>query len=319
MVRDLYRSSARRLEPLYAELLADLAADARTWFHHARTLSVAVRRVGEFAAGERQLIGTVKNAFVDAMAARGHHFTIDAAAPDLPLVVRLDDDGSVVVSLDLGGASLSQRGWRREQGAAPLREHLAAVMLMLARFDPRHDVLVDPMCGAGTIAIEGVLAARAPARPLTAAGRALSPRPCTDALFADAQPVVIAGDADLDALLAAKANLAAAGVVDDVVLRRADARRLDRGELAALAGERGRRADRGLVLCNPPYGERLGGDELLELYADLGDACRRLGAGWRGGFLVANPDFERAFGPPPRIKKPLSNGNLRAYFFLYDF
>lgn len=322
VVRDLYRSTARRLEPLYDELCRDRAADARAWDRHARTLSVAVRRVGEFAAGERQIIGTVKNAIIDTQRARGHHLEIDAERPDLPLVVRLDDHGDLVVSLDLGGASLSQRGWRRDQGEAPMREHLAAVLLMLARFDPRVDTLVDPMCGSGTIPIEAVLAARATARPLPPPARALAPRPCDAPLFADAAPLVIGGDVDLNMLVAAKANGAAAGVSADITWQRADVRRLERGAIEAIAAERGRTVERGLILCNPPYGERLGEGHddpaLMDLYADLGAACRKLGPGWRAGFLVGNLDFERAFGGRPRIKKPLANGNLRSYFYLYD-
>jgi 23S rRNA G2445 N2-methylase RlmL len=327
VVHDLYRSTARRLEPLYDELVRDGAADQRPWIKHARTLSVAVRRVGEFPAGERQVIGTVKNAIVDAQRARGHHLAIEPERPDLPFVVRLDDAGDVVVSLDLGGASLSQRGWRRDHGEAPMREHLAAVLLMLARFDPRQDALVDPMCGSGTIPIEAVLAARATPRPLLPVARKLADRPCDAPLFADAAPLVAGADADLAVLVAAKANAQAAGVAADVTWERADVQRLAPGGLRAgideAAARRGRKVERGLILSNPPYGERLGDGHddpaLMDLYANLGARCRALGAGWRAGFLVANLDFERAFGPPPRIKKPLANGNLRSYFYLYEF
>jgi 23S rRNA G2445 N2-methylase RlmL len=81
------------------------------------------------------------------------------------------------------------------------------------------------------------------------------------------------------------------------------------------AAERG--TARGLILCNPPYGHRLREPELETLYRDLGRWCRRF-QGWRAAFLVANPEFERAFGVRARVTKPLSNGALRARFYMYD-
>ena len=82
IVRDLYASSARRLEPLYDELAADVAADDRGWDRAVRTISVEVRRVAEFAAGERQVVGTVKNAIVDGARARGVALAVDGERPD---------------------------------------------------------------------------------------------------------------------------------------------------------------------------------------------------------------------------------------------
>ena len=76
----------------------------------------------------------------------------------------------------------------------------------------------------------------------------------------------------------------------------------------------------GLLLANPPYGERLDDPGLDELYAAIAATCRRF-RGWRAGFLVGTPRFEQVIGRAlgrPRIKKPLANANLRAYFFLYD-
>ncbi len=327
---DLYRSAATRLEPLYEELVADIAGDTRGWIRDGETISVATGNVAEFPAGERQIVGTVKNAILDGCARRGMTVVVDPAAPDVHVVARLDDDGALIVCIDLGGGSISQRGWRVDHGIAPMREHLAAVLLMLGRFDPRRDVLVDPMCGSGTIPIEAALMARG--APRLASGRApgLS-RPVFDvverrdvdpapALFGDAAPVIVGADVDLDALVAARANATRAGVVDQVIWQRADAGRLDPDDVAAIAADAGRSAETGLILSNPPYGERLDGADAAALrrcYGELGEACRRF-RGWRAGFLVANEDFERAFGGRPTIKKPLSNGNLRGYFFGYD-
>jgi 23S rRNA G2445 N2-methylase RlmL len=324
---DVYRSRATRLEPLYDELVADAGADDRPLFHDGDGLSVEVRRVEAFAAGDRQIVGTVKNALIDAARRRGVRLHVDPANPAVRWVARLSDRGELVVSIDLGGGSLSQRGWRRDAGEAPLREHLAAVLLMLCRFDPRVDLLVDPMCGSGTIPIEAIHAARATPRP-TPALEALGITRAAPPLFPDpgpdTAPLAIGCDLDLDVLAAARDNARAAGVADRVVWQRADVTSLKPELIADIARERGRTAPNGdatgLLLANPPYGERLDQADLHELYAALAETCRRF-RGWRAGFLVGNPLLEQAFLHaigPPRIKKPLANANLRAYFYLYE-
>jgi 23S rRNA G2445 N2-methylase RlmL len=317
---DVYRSRATRLEPLYDELLADVRGDARPLVRDGDGLSIEVRRVEAFAAGERQIVGTVKNALVDGAARRGIRLHVDPAHPALRWVARQDDRGDLVVSIDLGGGSLSQRGWRREAGEAPLREHLAAVLLMLARFDPRSDALLDPMCGSGTIPIEAVHLARATPRDAPALAVLGLARPAPP-LFPDAAPLVIGSDLDLAALAAARDNARAAGVADQITWQRADAAALGPELVADVARERGRPVPAtGLLLANPPYGERLDAEDVEPLYRALARTCQRF-RGWRAGFLVGSPLFEPAFHDiigPPRIKKPLANANLRAYFYLYD-
>lgn len=290
---DVYRSRATRLEPLYDELVADVRADTRPVMRDGDALSVEARRVDGFAAGERQIVGTVKNALIDAAGRRGLRLHVDPASPAVRWVARLDDRDELVVSIDLGGGSLSQRGWRRDAGEAPLREHLAAVLLMLCRFDPRTDILVDPMCGSGTIPIEAIHAARATPRA-TPALAALGITRAAPPLFPDAAPVVIGCDHDLGVLAIARDNGRAAGVADDITWQRADVRSLRPELFAGIARERGGgpEAGTGLLLANPPYGERMDPADLVELYAAIAATCRRF-RGWRAGFLVGNPCSSR--------------------------
>ena len=328
-LRDLYASPARRLEPLYDDLVAAVADDGRGWIRDGESLSIEAGNLGPFAAGARQVVGTVKNAILDGMARRNVQLRVDPEHPDVRLHARLDEDETVVVSLDLVSGrdrhSMSQRGWRIEHGAAPLREHLAAVLLMLARFDPRQDVLVDPMCGAGTIPIEAALMARGeplqplPRRPAAALRPPLdqAARDLGHALFADSAPVIVGNDLDLEVLVAAKGNAGRAGVTGQVVWRRGDLAGLTPDEIGAIAEERGKSARTGLLLANPPYGERLDDADLRLLYGELADTCAKF-RGWRAGFLVANEDFERVVGGRPSVKKPLSNGNIRGHFYLYE-
>jgi len=318
---DVYRSTATRLEPLYDELLADILADQRALFRDRDGISVEVRHVENFAAGERQIVGTVKNALVDGAGRRGKRLHVDPERPATRWVARLDDKNELVISIDLGGGSLSQRGWRREAGDAPIREHLAAVLLMLARFDPRKDTLVDPMCGAGTIPIEAVLAARATPREAPGLAAVGLDRPA-QALFADSDPLVIGCDIDIEVLAAARDNARAARIGDQVTWQRSDVAHLRPATIHAIASERGRTIENGLILSNPPYGERLDDQDLEDIYGALAEACARFRGGtWRAAFLVGSPILEDVFFHVigrPRIKKPLANANLRAYFLLYD-
>ncbi len=310
---ELYRLDARRLEPLYDQLVADLTADDRPWLDGARSLSVRARNIADFAAGERQIVGVVKNAILDVANGRGADLHVDPEAPDLLVTARMHDD-AMSISVDLGAGSLSQRGYRTRAGVAPLREHLAAAMIMIARWDARRELLVDPMCGSGTIAVEAALMASAvprdsgdPRSPLLG-GVDIPDGP----LFADTRPEVWASDADEGVIRAARDNVRRAGVAELVRPEARDLFSIDPEELRELAPE-----GKGLVLSNPPYGERISERDLIGFYRRLGDWCARL-RGFRVALLVGPGPFERSFGLEPRVVKPLANGPIRAHMYVYD-
>jgi putative N6-adenine-specific DNA methylase len=145
----------------------------------------------------------------------------------------------------------------------------------------------------------------------------LDPQP----LYADAAPLVVGCDIDLDVLAAARDNARAARCAEAITWQRADIATLTPAMIDDIARERGREPPTtGVLLSNPPYGERLDEHELEELYAAVAGTCARF-KGWRAAFLVGNPLLEREFMRTlgkPRIKKPLANANLRAYFYLYE-
>jgi 23S rRNA G2445 N2-methylase RlmL len=129
---------------------------------------------------------------------------------------------------------------------------------------------------------------------------------------------VIGCDVDLDVLAMARDNARAAKV--DITWQRTDIARLTPEMIATIAREKQHDGTTGVLLANPPYGERLGDDYLYPLYTAMAHTCKKF-VGWRAGFLVGNPLLEQAFYDvlgEPRIKKPLANANLRAYFYLYD-
>jgi 23S rRNA G2445 N2-methylase RlmL len=107
------------------------------------------------------------------------------------------------------------------------------------------------------------------------------------------------------------------------VWRRGDFAELTPRDIAEIAAEVGGEGapSTGLILANPPYGERMDEVDARLIYGELGDMCRRF-RGWRAAFIVANREFEPIFASvvraAPRVKKPLSNGPLRGYFYLWD-
>jgi 23S rRNA G2445 N2-methylase RlmL len=317
---DVLETSAPLLEPLFAEVSACVAREARRYLWDGARISVYAHAVEHFPAGERQVVGTIKNGVIEGAARAGLSIALDPDQPDISISVRGDADAKLLrVSLDLAGRPMNQRGYRTQAGAAPLREDLAAVLLMLARYDSRSDLLIDPMAGSGTIAIEAAAMARA--LPLWAAGRApllanmpafreLAPRG-DEALFADAAPKIFASDISPAQTAATTQAARSARVGEHVRVATSDFRALAPRDLQPPRGKSL------LILSNPPYGERMGDADLLALYRELARFCSHF-KGQRAAFLVANHEFEAAFGMRPRIKKPLSNGPLRGYFFLYD-
>lgn len=225
-------------------------------------------------------------------------------------VVRLFRD-EVTISADASGALLHRRGWRQDVARAPLRETLAAAMLLGTGW--RGDVpLHDPFMGSGTIPIEAALLARriAPGRgrrfaaeswPMLSTGVFLAARTRAASEELSRAPVAIGGsDRDPGATLAAIANAERAGVVLDVALTRATV-----SELPPADG-------RGLILTNPPYGVRVGERTALRsLYAALGNALREQRPNWRLAMLVNDRVLQGQVGVPMREVFRTTNGGLQ--------
>ena len=218
--------------------------------------------------------------------------------------------------LDTSGTALHKRGYRPAAGAAPLRETLAAAIALTAR--PREDTLLwDPFCGSGTIPIEAALIAtgRAPGLGRRFAGEdfpCLPHRLWEDAREAaraavrtDSRFEAYASDIDEEILDTVYENALRAGVEQHLNIFQADARQI-------------RRLDRrGTVLCNPPYGERMGErDEIETLYRQLGRVFPALYP-WQVYILTSHPRFERLYGQPADRVRRLYNGMIPCYLYEY--
>jgi 23S rRNA G2445 N2-methylase RlmL len=331
---DLFSSTAVRLEPLFEEILPSLRTDDRLPAAKTLRFSVALGAAHDFEASPLQLRGVVKNALVEALASRGVTAEIDADAPDVVFVVRragVPGDRRTVVGIDIGLGARHRRGARVAAGPAPLRETMAAQLIMLSRWDARSEPLVDPMAGGGTIPIEaaGLAVGAAIRRPSDLPFRHLAafdglPADAPD-LFPGTVPRILALDIDEERIPAMVGNLRAAGLTGpshegSVVIGQQDVRSLT-PEYVARMLPRARDMKPGVFCFNPPYGVRIGGEEgeekLLDLYAGMGRALARF-RGWRAACFVANARFVEAFGHFPSMTKPATNAELPGAFLVYD-
>ena len=218
--------------------------------------------------------------------------------------------------LDTTGPGLYKRGYRAVGVAAPLRETLAAALVLLSGYRGK-DPFCDPFCGSGTIAIEAALIAknRAPGLNRTftaqkwpwlpsdawveAAGEAMD-------LEFDGTYDIWGGDIDPAAIRIARDNAVKADVEDLVHFEVADARTFSRTE------------EYGRIVSNPPYGERLMEKrEAEELYRDFGRTVQGLPTGWKINILSSHTEFERTFGRTADKKRKLYNGMLKCDLFQY--
>jgi len=218
--------------------------------------------------------------------------------------------------LDTSGPGLYKRGYRAVGVTAPLRETLAAALVLLSGYRGR-DPFCDPFCGSGTIAIEAALIAknRAPGLMRTFPAQKwewLSSAAWLDAadeamdLEYDGDYDIWGGDIDPAAVALARDNAAKADVEDLVRFETADARTFSRTE------------PYGRIVTNPPYGERLMEKrEAEELYRDFGTAARRLPTGWKVNVISSHTEFERTFGRQADKKRKLYNGMLKCDLFQY--
>jgi 23S rRNA (guanine2445-N2)-methyltransferase / 23S rRNA (guanine2069-N7)-methyltransferase len=270
----------------------------------------------------------VKDAIVDQFRDRvGARPGVDLEQPAVRINVRLHRNVATV-SLDLSGAPLHRRGWRRGQGEAPLKENLAAAMLIRGGWRDAFasgGALVDPMCGSATLLIEGAAMAAdvAPGLQRDYFGF-LGWRGHDEALWSslrDAakaraeeglrklQPVFFGYDADPRVLNEARRNAQGAGLAGFIQLARQDIEHLHRP-----AGTTG-----GLVVCNPPYGERIGERNALPaLYAQLGARLQSEFTGWRASIITLDDELGHALGLRAQKRYVLFNGALECRLLVFD-
>lgn len=270
----------------------------------------------------------VKDAIVDNLReAMGVRPSVDKNNPDLRVNVRLSRERAVV-SLDLCGNSLHRRGYRLQQGIAPMKENLAAGVLLRAGWKLGETrPLLDPMCGSGTFLIEGAMIAADIApnllRPNFAFERWLNHDSSIwqtlreEALarkekgLAGNLPEIRGYDANLRVIRAAEENIISAGLDDWLRVTRKEIREFKKPTHKAMSA--------GLIICNPPYGERLGEVESLKLlYAHLGERLRAEFMHWQAAIFTGNPVLGKQLGMRVDKKYKFFNGLIPSELLFFS-
>jgi 23S rRNA (guanine2445-N2)-methyltransferase / 23S rRNA (guanine2069-N7)-methyltransferase len=290
-----------------------LAADGKLWIDASGRLPGVDN--DHFAALK------IKDAIVDQLRTpEGLRPAIERESPDIRLNAHLHK-GRVRLSLELSGDSLHRRGYRGDGGPAPLKENLAAGLLHLAGWPEAHAdgaVLVDPMCGSGTFLIEaammasnfapGLMRETFPLAGWKKAEPALWQRLCDEAKAerrdAPEKPIVFGFDADPRAVGSTRRNLEAAGFQPWIEIQR--------GKIDELQPPR----EKGLVVVNPPYGQRLVAEEneLRLLYSTLSRVLRERFGGWSAGILLPRETPVSSLALRYQRRSQVYNGGIECYW-----
>lgn len=289
----------------------DFITPAMTLAVHCTLKDSAIKHSG-FAALK------AKDAIVDAVRdVCGERPSINVKEPDLPVQLYLRDNRCRVY-LDTAGLSLDHRGYRIDRGEAPLREHLAAAIVLMSRWQPDQP-LYDPFCGSGTLLAEAAMIAANFSPGLLRQDFSFLRWPGVDrctwqkevtAARAEVREItvpLVGSDSSSAALRYAQANLSRLGFDSRVILQE------------KLFEEFSPSFGKGVVLCNPPYGERMGDEaELQTLYRQIGDVFKKRCAGCRAFVLTRQGLLAKAVGLRPSRRLPLWNGPLECRLLEFE-
>ncbi|MFB6801800.1 THUMP domain-containing class I SAM-dependent RNA methyltransferase [Peribacillus butanolivorans] len=258
----------------------------------------------------------VKKAIVDRLKSKYKQVSwFEETGPLFKIEVSILKD-VVTLTMDTSGAGLHKRGYRTGQGEAPLKETLAAALIMLTNWKPDKP-FIDPFCGSGTIPIEAALIGQniAPGfnREFVSESWAWMDSKVWDEARIEAEDLAnydqfldITGcDIDHRMVEISKANSFEAGLGDLVEFKQMQVRDIST------------RKEYGVIVGNPPYGERLGEKKAVEqMYKEMGQAFKKLDT-WSVYMITSNPDFEQFYGKPATKKRKLFNGFIRADLYQY--
>ncbi len=269
----------------------------------------------------------VKDAIVDQMRAKFQtRPSINTEQPNIRINVYLNGENAQL-SLDLSGESLHRRGYRDVSIKAPMKENLAAAMLLRSgwpQIAKQQGSLIDPMCGSGTLLLEGAMIAADYAPGLLRdyfgfTGWKKHDAQCWKKLRAEAEqrkkigleklPVIVGFDQNRHTVNTALAHIANAGLQNKIHVERRDIEDAEPAESWKP----------GLLICNPPYGERLGDEqETAELYKKFGESLKAHFIGWKAAMIISNPELGFRLGL--RSQKPITlfNGALECKLLRLD-
>ncbi len=256
----------------------------------------------------------VKKAVVESMKRKYKQDWFDENGPVYKIEVALLKD-EATLSIDTSGAGLHKRGYRRESGEAPLRETLAAALVLMSRWGPSR-VFADPLAGSGTIAIEAAMIGRNQApginREFTAESWPHVDEKIWEKVREEARQsintaefTIFASDPDWSVFKIARENALLAGISENITFQKKPVE------------DFGSRNKYGCIVTNPPYGERIGEKREVEsLYRTMGQVFSKLDT-WSFFILTAHEDFQKYFGKKADKNRKLYNGRLKCYLYQY--
>lgn len=303
-----------------------LAQPWEDWFTYDHTIRVDVTAIKSPLKSLEFTTLKIKDAICDRFRDQfSKRPSVDTSEPDMRIVGFLDAH-NFTIYLDTSGEALFKRGWREETGDAPLRENLAAGMLRVSGWKPG-TVLFDPMCGSGTILIEAAQMVQGippgarrrfafeafnsfePA-PWQAMKNAIKPNPLP------LEPTIFGSDISGDMVAMTRHNLKVAGIMFDVPLKQIEAQEVKPPT-----------EQPGILLTNPPYGERIGvrgdttipADEMsVQFYSALGTTLKQRFAGWTVFLFTADLSLPKLLRLKEARKTPFFNGALECRLFRFD-
>ena len=306
----------------------DLALESawENWFHVDHTIRVDVTAIKSPVKSLEFITLKIKDAICDRFRDReGKRPSIDTRTPDMRISGFLDAR-TVTLYLDTSGEPLFKRGWREETGDAPLRENLAAGLLRVAGWKPGVPLL-DPMCGSGTLLVEaaqmvagippGIKRSFAFEKFLLfdeAEWQAIKAEVASPNVIGDA--LIFGSDISGDAIVMIRNNLTRAGIAFDVPLKQIEAQEVKAPTEQA-----------GILIANPPYGERIGvrGDRTQEpdelaaaFFSAFGSTLKTRFAGWTACLFTADLNLPRMLRLKESKKTPFFNGAIECRLFRFE-
>ena len=317
LLREMARFPCNGPKSLYFSV--QRAVDWERWLHPSMTFRVDVSGSCFGLTHTHFTALQVKNALIDLQRDLwGERSDIDLDEPDLCFHLHLNQSGGIL-SLDGSGESLHRRGYRAAMGLAPLKENLAAGLIRMTGWNETSP-LIDPLCGSGTLLIEAVssLLKISPGlhRSFLFEGWAdfdqdlweqqkkrSKSSECKDKNV----PLIIGCEMDSEIANQAKANISSAGLEEIIKIQNTHFTELSLPN------------DKGIIVCNPPYGRRVGVNEDLKLlYGELGRFLKQNASGWEFWLLNGNRNLSSFMRMKASKRFPISNGGIDCRWLKYS-
>ncbi|RAP31448.1 RNA methyltransferase [Candidatus Marinamargulisbacteria bacterium SCGC AG-343-D04] len=275
---------------------------------------VTSRKSALFSKSDCQSI--VKKAVVTQLKKAHSCETLPETKASCPIRIQIEND-KVILSIDSSGSGLNKRGYRAHMDIAPLRETLAAGLILLSRWRPEEDMLMDPFCGTGTLLIEAGLIAKNIAPGLNrsfcserwscidSAHWRYVRQEARDLIKKDAKYRIYGSDNNARALSIANKNIELAGLPDVFVQKR---------ELSEISS----RYEQGRIITNPPYGHRLEEQPDIDLlYQEMGRVFKEKFPLWSYYVLTSCDYFEELFGRESNKHRKIYNGGIKCWYYQF--